>query len=77
MGLERGPLSLESKIEELLERKRKKKKSEITAVGLRGADHATPFYPLKLALASPTIGGRSVGIARSQTQAAEFLIWRN
>jgi hypothetical protein len=32
-------------------------------VGIRGPDHATPLYPEKLALNSPTSGGRSVGIA--------------
>jgi hypothetical protein len=31
------------------------------------------FYPQKSALTSPTNGGRSVGIVRSQTQATEFL----
>jgi hypothetical protein len=30
------------------------------------------FYPQKLALTSPTNGGRSVGIVRSRTQATEF-----
>jgi hypothetical protein len=30
------------------------------------------LYPQKLALTSPTSGGRSVDIARSQTQATEF-----
>jgi hypothetical protein len=30
------------------------------------------FYPQKLALTSPTSGGRSVGIVRSRTQAMEF-----
>jgi hypothetical protein len=30
------------------------------------------FYPQKLALTSPTSGGRSVGIVRSRTQATEF-----
>jgi len=30
-------------------------------VGNRCADHATPLYPQKLALASLTGGGRSVG----------------
>jgi len=29
----------------------------------------TPFYPQKLALTSPTGGGRSVGIVRSRTKA--------
>jgi hypothetical protein len=30
------------------------------------------LYPQKLALTSPTGGGRSVGTVRSQTQATEF-----
>jgi hypothetical protein len=33
-------------------------------VGTRCADHATPIYPQKLALTSPTSGGRSVDIVR-------------
>ena len=36
------------------------------------ADHVTPLYPQKLALTSPTGGGRSVGIVRSRTKATEF-----
>jgi hypothetical protein len=32
----------------------------------------TPLYPQKLALTSPTGGGRSVGIVRSRTKATEF-----
>jgi hypothetical protein len=32
----------------------------------------TPLFPQKLALTSPTSGGRSVGIVRSRTQATEF-----
>ena len=44
----------------------------LTAVGTRCADHLTPLYPQKLALTSPTGGGRSVGIARSRTKATEF-----
>ena len=43
-----------------------------TAVGNRCADHVTPLYPQKLALTSPTGGGRSVGIVRSRTKATEF-----
>jgi len=35
----------------------------------------TPLYPQKLALTSPTGGGRSVGIVRSQTKATEFLLY--
>jgi hypothetical protein len=45
----------------------------IPAVGIRRADYATPLYPQKLALTSPTSVGRSVGIVRSQTQATEFV----
>ena len=41
-------------------------------MGIRCADHVTPLYPQKLALTSPTGGGRSVGIVRSQTKATEF-----
>jgi len=33
----------------------------------------TPLYPQKLALTSPTGGGRSVGIVRLRTKATEFL----
>ena len=41
-------------------------------MGIRCADHVTPLYPQKLALTSPTGGGRSVGIVRSRTKAMEF-----
>ena len=41
-------------------------------MGNRYADHLTPLYPQKLALTSPTGGGRSVGIVRSRTKATEF-----
>jgi len=34
----------------------------------------TTLYPQKLALTSPTGGGRSVGIVRSRTKATEFII---
>jgi len=33
----------------------------------------TPLYPQKLALTSPTGGGRSVGIVRVRTKATEFV----
>jgi len=33
----------------------------------------TPLYPQKLALTSPTGGGRSVGIVRKRTKATEFV----
>ena len=41
-------------------------------MGTRCADHVTPLYPHKLALTSPTGGGRSVGIVRVRTKATEF-----
>ena len=44
-------------------------------MGNRYADHVTPLYPQKLALTSPTGGGRSVGIVRSQTKATEFSLY--
>jgi len=45
-------------------------------VGIRCADHVTPLYPQKLALTSPTGGGRSVGIVRVRTKATEFVfVW--
>ena len=49
------------------------RKQSLTAVGTRCADHATPLYPQKLALTSPTGGGRSVGIVRSWTKATEYI----
>jgi len=48
------------------------RKERLTAVGTRCADHVTPVYPQKLAVTSPTGGGRSVAIVRSQTNATEF-----
>ena len=42
-------------------------------MGIRCADHMTPLYPQKLALTSPTDGGRSVRIVRSRTKATEFI----
>ena len=41
---------------------------------IRCADHLTPLYTQKLALTSPTGGGRSVGIVRSRTKATESFI---
>jgi len=48
------------------------RKQRLTAVGTRCADHVTPLYSQKLALTSPTGGGRSVGIVRVRTKATEF-----
>jgi hypothetical protein len=78
MGLERGPLSLVSTIEELLERKNVAApvyKAENTTVG---SVTLTTWHPLSqtLALTSPTSGGRSVAIVRSRTQATAFLFFK-
>jgi hypothetical protein len=65
VGLERGPLSLVRITEELLEWKSSgsgSRKSRLTAVGIRYADHATPPIHKSLKLTSPTCGGLSVGI---------------
>ena len=48
------------------------RKQRLTAVGTCCADHVTPLYPQKVALTSPTGGGRSVGIVRMRTKATEF-----
>jgi hypothetical protein len=76
VGLDRGPLSLGSTTEELLGRKvaAPVKKIEITAVGIRRANQATPVCPLKLALTSPTCGDRSIGVVSSRTKAIELLL---
>jgi hypothetical protein len=60
-----------STIEELLEKKSSGSglENEITTVGIRYADHvASSMYAQKMALTSPTSGGRSVYIVRSRTQ---------
>ena len=44
-------------------------------MGTRCADHVIPLYPQKLALTSPTGGGRSVGIVRVRTKATEFVFF--
>jgi hypothetical protein len=75
VGLERGPLSLVSTTEELLERKSSGSALENrdTTVGTRHADHIASSIGKKLVLTSPTSGGRPIGIVRSRTQATEFV----
>jgi hypothetical protein len=67
VGLERSPLSLVTTTEELFDRKVAAPvwKAENTAVGIRHADHVASSIRKKLAITSPTSGGRSVGIVRS------------
>jgi hypothetical protein len=74
MGLELGPLSLVSIIEELLERKSSGSGLESRDYGRRDPSRwpRDTLCPQKLALSSQTSGGLSVGIFRSRTQAKEF-----
>jgi hypothetical protein len=62
VGLERGPLSLVSIFEELLERKNSGSGLENPDYGRRGSAALTTrhLYPQKLALTSPISGDRSV-----------------
>jgi hypothetical protein len=81
VGLERGPLSLVSTIEELLERKSSGSGLESQQYGRSDPSHwpRGTVYPKKLVLISPTSGRRSVGILRSRTRATEFVwytVWR-
>jgi hypothetical protein len=63
-------------IEELLKRKSNDTGLENRVYGRRDPSRwpRGTIYPQKLALTSPTSGGRSVGIVRSQTQATKFCI---
>jgi hypothetical protein len=75
VGLELGPLSLVSTIEELLGRKSSGFGLEIREYGRRDPSlwpHGT-LYPHKLALTSLTSGGHSVGIVYSRIQAMKFV----
>jgi hypothetical protein len=75
VGLERGPLSLVGTIEELLGR-------NSSGSGLENREYGcgdplrwprATLYPQKLALTSPTRGGRLVGIVFLRTKATEFV----
>jgi hypothetical protein len=74
MDLERGPLSLVCAIEELLGRNSSGSGLESREYGRRDplCWPRNNLYPQKLALTSPTSGGRSVGIVHSMTQATEL-----
>jgi hypothetical protein len=77
VGMEQGPLSFVSTIEELLGGKS-------SGSGLKNREYGrrdtlcwprNTFYPQKLALTSPTSGCCSVGIVRYRTEAAEFVLF--
>jgi hypothetical protein len=74
-GPERGPLSLVSTTEELLERKSSGSGLETREYGCRDPSRwpRGTIYPQKLALTSLTSVGRSVGIVRSRTRVTEFV----
>jgi hypothetical protein len=74
VGLERGPLSLVSTIEELFGRKSSGSGLESRKYGFKDPSRwpRDTFYPQKFALTSPTSGGRSVGIVRSGTQGTKI-----
>jgi hypothetical protein len=75
MGLERGPLSLVSTTEQLLGRRSSGSCLENREYGRRDPSRCPrdTLYPQKLAITSPTSGGRSVGIVLSRTQTTELV----
>jgi hypothetical protein len=76
VGLERGPLSLVSTIEEMLGRNSGCSGVEIWEYGRRDPSRwpSDTLHLQKLALTSLTSDGRSVSIIRLWTQAMEFLL---
>jgi hypothetical protein len=74
VGLERGPLNLVGTVEELLGRKSSGSGPETREYRRRDPSRWSrgTLYPQKLAVISPTSGGRSVGIVRLRTRATEF-----
>jgi hypothetical protein len=73
VGLERGQLILVSTTEELLGRKSRGSCLENREYGSRDPSRwpRDTLYQQKLAITSPTSGGRSVGIVRSRTRTIE------
>jgi hypothetical protein len=72
VGLERGPLSLVSTTEELLDRKSSGSGLENREYSCRDLSRVVNATPQKLALTSPTRCGPSVGTVRSLTEATVF-----
>jgi hypothetical protein len=81
VDLELGPLSLVSTIVKLLRRNSSGsglERRDYGIVGIRCAGHAKPLSPQKLAVTSPTSGGRSVDTVLSLTQfRASFRVCNN
>jgi hypothetical protein len=75
MGLERGPLSLVTTTEELLDKKSSGSCLENREYGRRDPSRwpRDTLYPQKLATTSSRSGGCSVGIVRSRTQTMELI----
>jgi hypothetical protein len=78
LGLERGPFSLVSTIEELLERESSGSGLENREYGCRVLSRwpRGTLYLQTLTLTTPTSGDRSVGLVCSQTQATEVFFFR-
>jgi hypothetical protein len=78
MDLERGPLSLVSTTEGLVERKRSGSSLQSREYGRRDLLRwpRDTLYPQMLALTSPAGSGGIVGIVLSLTQATEFSLVR-
>jgi hypothetical protein len=76
VGLERGPLSLLSTIEELLGRKRKRLRSRNPIIWPQGSVTLTTWYPQSSKVDTNFADKRvrSAGIVGSRTQATEFTI---
>jgi hypothetical protein len=75
LGLKRGPFTLVSTTEKVLERKSSGSGPESQDCGRRDPSawpHGTHYPQKMLALTSPTSDGRSIGIVHSRTQATEF-----
>jgi hypothetical protein len=79
VGLEQGPLSLVSTVEELLGRKSSGSSLESLEYSHRNPSHwpCGTLYSQKLALTSLTSGCRSFGKVRLQTQTTEFFFKKN
>jgi hypothetical protein len=57
----------------LIEKYRLLSRNREYGLGIRHTDHVAPSIRKKLAITSPTSGGRSVGVVRSRTQTMEFV----